>query len=385
MTSSELPSRLQIAVVGPARFGIGEPYAGGLECHVATLSRGMVAAGHDVTVFAGPATAATPTDLAVVPIVDLEPDLTGFTRLDNSNPPGRSESEADGYHRVLERIDDERYDVVHNASLHRLPVVRGDGLRAPVVHALHTPPFAELEAAHLVRDRRPTKRSAVVAVSATLADQWGRFRPSVVANGVDCSIWRPGDGSATPERAGAVWAGRIVPEKGPHLAIAAARLAGLPITLAGPVHDSDYYRTAIVPLLRGDTVHIGHITAAALAELFDRAAVGSVTPCWPEPFGLVAAEMLASGLPVAAFDRGALSSIVDPKVGRLVPPDDVPALAEAMTEAGNLDRISCRRHARQHFSTDSMVSGYLAHYERLIMADAGLRRVPTPESNRGVR
>ena len=51
-----------------------------------------------------------------------------------------------------------------------------------------------------------------------------------------------------------------------------------------------------------------------------------------EQFGLVLIEAMACGLPVIAVDRGGPSSIVDdPETGWLVEPDDVDALAGAIT------------------------------------------------------
>ena len=52
-------------------------------------------------------------------------------------------------------------------------------------------------------------------------------------------------------------------------------------------------------------------------------------------------------------------------VGRLVRPDDVPALAAAAVEAVDLDRELVRRHARQHLSLDRMVTAYELLYDRL--------------------
>ena len=44
---------MRICLIGGARFGVGEPAAGGLETLVTTLARGLAAVGHDVTVLAG--------------------------------------------------------------------------------------------------------------------------------------------------------------------------------------------------------------------------------------------------------------------------------------------------------------------------------------------
>jgi hypothetical protein len=89
-----------------------------------------------------------------------------------------------------------------------------------------------------------------------------------------------------------------------------------------------------------------------------RAEVALVTPRWDEPYGLVVAEALACGTPVAAFARGGIPEIVDARAGRLAPADDVPALAAAVRQAAGLDRTEVRRHAVEHCSMTRMVSAY---------------------------
>jgi glycosyltransferase involved in cell wall biosynthesis len=79
---------------------------------------------------------------------------------------------------------------------------------------------------------------------------------------------------------------------------------------------------------------------------------------WDEPFGLAAAEAQACGTPVVAFRRGGLSEvIVDGVTGFLVPPDDVPAAAEAVRGVAGISRSACREHAEGrldlHLSLDA--------------------------------
>jgi len=83
-------------------------------------------------------------------------------------------------------------------------------------------------------------------------------------------------------------------------------------------------------------------------------------------------EALACGLPVVAFDTGALPELVTGDAGRVVPyggdpwnldPPDVPALARAA--AGVLAdqlrfRQAARRRAEEVFGLDTMVDGYLS-------------------------
>jgi glycosyltransferase involved in cell wall biosynthesis len=83
-------------------------------------------------------------------------------------------------------------------------------------------------------------------------------------------------------------------------------------------------------------------------------------------------EALACGLPVLAFDTGALKELVPPDAGKIVPygsdhwhlqAADIPALAQAATEIlADLPRFQAgaRRRAAEALGLDRMVDAYLA-------------------------
>lgn len=75
------------------------------------------------------------------------------------------------------------------------------------------------------------------------------------------------------------------------------------------------------------------------------------TPCWDEPFGLVAIEAMACGLPVAAFDAGAAREVVG-EAGCIAPAGDVSALADALTRAMAIPRSTARCRVETHFARD---------------------------------
>ena len=144
--------------------------------------------------------------------------------------------------------------------------------------------------------------------------------------------------------------GRIVPEKGPDLAILAAREAGLPLDLVGPVLDPRYFATCVKPLLGGAVRYLGHLTHDQLATQLGRASACLVTPRWEEPYCLAAAEALACGTPVAGFARGALPDLLDERCAVLATPDDVGELAAGL-RGGTVVTIrragACRRALRR--------------------------------------
>jgi glycosyltransferase involved in cell wall biosynthesis len=352
---------MRIGLVASARFPIAEPFAGGLEAHTWALARGLRARGHDVTVFAAPGSD---------PALEAEtlqvrwPQISDAARADVSMSPEWWMQEHHAYLSLMLELRDTTLDVVHNNSLHYLPVAMAASLPAPVVTTLHTPPTPWLESAIQAPARCPV---AFAAVSRHTADAWRHVVPdaTVVHNGVDVDRWAQGPGGGP-----AVWSGRLVPEKGPHLAAQAAALAGIPLRLAGPVMDRGWFDARVRPWLSADITYVGHLRTDELATLVGEASVSLVTPCWQEPYGLVVAESLSCGTPVAGFARGALPELVDARHARLVRPDDVPALAQALLQAVELDRDVVRAHATATCSVEAMVDAYEDLYALSVVDEA---------------
>jgi hypothetical protein len=92
---------------------------------------------------------------------------------------------------------------------------------------------------------------------------------------------------------------------------------------------------------------------------------------WPEPFGLVAIESMATGTPVIARRAGALPEIVQHgQSGFLV--DDLQEATLAVGRAGLVDRSVVRQTAIERFSTDRMLDDYERVYRALVTPlDAG--------------
>ena len=344
---------MHVVMIAAARFPLREPFAGGLESLTWHLCRGLRDRGVRVSVFAG---RGSDPALGVRELLTRPLDLSETARQDVAMPPAVWLSEHHAYLQVmleLQRRGD--VDVIHNNSLHHLPVAMAAACAAPMVTTLHTPPTPWLEPAIDIAD---DDRSRYAAVSEHTRAAWRHVVDAeVVPNGVDVRRWRPGPGGDT-----LAWAGRLVPEKAPHLAIDIAQAAGLRLRLAGPVGDADYVREMVTPRLGADVEYLGHLRTDELGGLFGSSAATLVTPVWDEPYGLVAAESLACGTPVVAFDRGGLPEFVTPEVGRVVDPDDVTAAADAVHDAVALDRRGCRAHAVRHCSVDRMVDEYLRIY-----------------------
>lgn len=348
---------MRICLVASSRFPIREPFQGGLEAHTAMLADRLEQRGHDVSVFAAagsdPRFARGALDVGM-----FEPSAAACADVGAMPDVWMREHHAYlGLMLDLAQTGRRRFDVVHNNSLHHLPVAMAPMTGLPTVTSLHTPPIAWLESAIALAGG--TGRFTAVSRHTALA--WRHVTDAqVVPNGVDTGRWVAGPGGGP-----VVWTGRLVPEKAPHLAVLAARAAGLPIVLAGPVQDAGYFRERVRPLLGPTATWAGHLGGRALVDLVGQASVAAVSPVWDEPFGLVAAEAMACGTPVAAFERGGLSEVVTPGTGCLAAPNDPDALADALLAARRLDRAEVREHAVRHLGVDAMVDGYERIYTQL--------------------
>jgi glycosyltransferase involved in cell wall biosynthesis len=351
---------MDIAIVSAARFGIREPFAGGMEAHTHALAERLWSRGHEVTLYAragdGP--------YAVRPMLPVDFGASPAARCDVSAGPSAQLAEHHSYLDAVLMVAGARHDIVHINAVHHLPFACARLWTDSVVTAtLHSPPTPWLESALHIAARHGG-RPSIVSVSHANAGAWHHLAiDGVIHNGVDLDRWRLGPGGE-----GAVWWGRIVPEKAPHLAIDAARRAGLALTLIGPVHEPEYFAREIQPRLGDEVRYAGHLAVSDISEVVGRSAVALVTPAWDEPFGLVVAEALACGTPVAAFDRGAITELLDTDCGRAVPPGDIDALAVAMVEAATLDRSACRRRAELHYSADLMADRYECWFQALLAA-----------------
>jgi glycosyltransferase involved in cell wall biosynthesis len=347
---------MHVVILAASRHPLRQPFAGGLESLTWALVRGLRQRGVDVTLFAGPGSdpALGAREMATAPL-----ELSDSARADVSMPPEPWLREHHAYLQVmLELRDRQDVDVIHNNSLHFLPLALAQSCAAPMLTTLHTPPTPWLEPAIALMDQT---RSKFVAVSRHTARQWAHVTAAdVVHNGVDTEVWTQGPGGED-----LVWVGRLVPEKAPHEAIRIAAASGRRIRLAGPVGNSDYFETYVEPLLGPNATYLGHLDVPALRDLVGSSAAMVVTPEWDEPYGLVAAESLACGTPVVGYRRGGLPEFVSAHCGVLVEPGDVAAAAAQVDGVCAMDRHECRKHAATNCSLDAMVDAYLARYTQL--------------------
>ncbi|WP_246389019.1 glycosyltransferase [Corynebacterium incognita] len=365
---SELSAqKYRVALVAPSRFPIREPYAGGLEAMCATAVRALRRAGHRVDLYA---TAGSEGHVSAWEFPGV--DWTGHEdeETDHTYPPGEREKENAAFDRLRGHLEEQaaagEIDVVFNNSLH--PGLFEGKEPLPMVTTLHTPAFWEVQDAVTAAAARLDTRfgghpaGVFAAVSAATAASWELPEPAhIVPNGYDEYVWKPGNsiiGESEHGQVGshAIWFGRIVAEKGLHVAIDACRAAGLELHIAGRVGDPAYMDAEITPRLGDDLTFLGELSHEELADAVSRAAVCAVTPQWDEPFGLVIIEAMGCGTPVAALRRGGVGEILADFPERLA--DTPEGLVQALLRAREADREDTAAWALRHYSLRAFAHRY---------------------------
>jgi glycosyltransferase involved in cell wall biosynthesis len=347
------------SLVAPLR----EPQCGGAQSFLADLATGLAARGHDVDVFA-----ASGSDIKGARVVDVGIDASTvheFLYRAGSSTQLDPAPFAAAYARVFDALGERHYDVVHNHAFDAPAIQGAVGIAAPVIHTLHLPP--ERSVVDALRHASQAQHPPVIAtVSTAQADAWRRLVnvDTVLRVGVATERipW-----SATPA-AGAVFAGRLSPEKGAFDAIAIARRAGMSIDLYGDAYDDDYAERVVRAADGQPGVRLhSAVPRATLWRVIAGAAAVLCPAGWDEPFGLVAAEAQACATPVVAYRRGGLEEvIVDRRTGFLVDPGDIDAAAASLGGVGELDRRACRRHAEARLDIEAVLEAHERTYDSMV-------------------
>jgi glycosyltransferase involved in cell wall biosynthesis len=361
---------MKIAIVAPLVSAIREPQGGGSQAFVADLSRGLTGRGHEVHVYA-----ASGSQIPGVTVIDSGVDHRSLaaTLYRAAGPAPRDQDvTALAFARVYALLGQVRYDVVHNHAFDAPAISLAGALTVPVVHTLHLPPEPAMVAA--LRDTAVSgrRRPAVAVVSAFQSRSWGQVATvdAVLPPYVPTRVipWSPDAGS------GAVFGGRLSPEKGAAEAIDIARLAGIDIDVYGDAYDAAYGREQIDPRrsLTGVRVHPG-VARSSLWTAMARAAVVLAPSLWDEPFGMAAAEAQACGTPVVAFRRGGLAEVIaDGITGFLIAPGDLSAAADSIRRIPGLSRAACRGHAERHLDLERSLDAHEQLYGRVRAPGAGI-------------
>lgn len=351
MPGSRARSRLRVAMVAPPWFPVPPDGYGGIESVVAVLVDRLVAHGHDVTLLAAGEHGTKAQRF--MPIFGTPPSEeigTAFTEVWFAARVGAA----------LRQLD---VDVIHDHSLAGL--LTAEARNAPTLHTAHNPVHARF--GDYLRCLVPAVRPVA------LSQHQMRAAPDLpwaghVPNGIDVSQF--------PYRATKsdylLFLGRIVPEKGAHLAVDAARASGHRIVIAGKCQEPAeraYFEREIRPRIGADAKWVGPADFATKTELLSMAAALICAFQWEEPLPTVLIEAMACGTPIVATRCGSTSElVVNGVTGHVV--GDVTELPDAIAGIPRIDPAACRRRAETHLSADQMATRYETLYQQILCEHA---------------
>ena len=348
--SGEASRRLRIALVGPVAQSIPPRRSGSVESVTALLADGLVERRHEVTLFATGTSATRAKVHATFPRgYHEDPDLWPWELCELLNLSAAVERAAE-------------YDVVHyQAEYAPISIAFAALCATPLVTTLHHAPSAT----EVALWSRSGSGARFVAVSDHQRRLLGPLDVvATIHHAVDTGAFAP----RGEPRDQLVFLGRFTEGKGVLDAIEIARRADMRLVLAAAAND--YYTQAVAPHVDGDRiVYAGELGMKEKAELLaaSRALLYPVQSA--EPFGLVMAEAMACGTPVAALRRGAVEELVDHGVtgGVFATTDE---LLEGLPSVLAIDREAVRARAVERFGPDRMVDAHCAAYARLLAAHA---------------
>lgn len=336
-----MTTTLRIAVLASVAHRTPPRHYGPWEQVASTLAEGLVALGHDVTLFA-------------------TADSVTAARLHSEVPTGYEEDLSidakvhGGLHIAAAFERAAEFDLMSN-QFDFLPLTYSGLVSTPVVTTIHG--FSSEDIVPVFRAYDATSHYVAISDSDRHPDLG---YAATIHHGIDLTRFTfasgPGDYL--------LFLGRIHPHKGTHLAIEVARRAGLPLVIAGIVQDETYFREQVAPQLGPDVTYLGSVEPAERDRLLGGALALLHLISFAEPFGLTVVESLATGTPVVAFGLGSMPELIDHgRTGFLV--TDVAGALEAVSKVGQLDRQTCRAEAVARFSAERMVADYAALFGRI--------------------
>jgi glycosyltransferase involved in cell wall biosynthesis len=351
MDRSRSSGSLRIALLAPPMLPVPPPTYAGTERVVDALGQALIERGHDVTLFA-------PGDSEfagkLVPTVDNSLWRSGYSG-DISSYILLSVARAWSAH--------DQFDVIHS-HVETLGFAFARYCPTPVVSTLH----GRLDTWGVPELLEEFRDIPLVAIS----ESQRRWAPdanwaATIHHGL------PLDSMPFSAEPGTYLAfvGRITTEKGVEEAIEVAREAGLPLRMAAKVyddHEREHFDAVVQPAIdEGVVEFLGEVGPLDRDPLYAGARATVMLGAWPEPFGLVAIESLATGTPVIARRAGALTETIEHGVdGFLV--DDLTEARLALERVADLDRANIRRRALERFSPARMAAEYEQVYRSAIAA-----------------
>ena len=337
---------MNIAILSPIAWRTPPRHYGPWENVASLLTEGLVARGHNVTLFATADSQTSGTLHAVCP-QGYEEDLALIPKV----------WECLHISELFEHA--ERFDIIHN-NFDFLPLTYSGLTVTPLVTTIHG--FSSPGILPVYRKYN----GKTFYVSISYADRSPDLDYiKTIHHGIDIKQF---DFEPCPDDY-LIFFGRIHNEKGAREAIEIARACDKKLILAGIIQDRVYYDKCISPHIDNHKViYAGSVGPVERSRLLGKASALLHPIMFDEPFGLSVIEAMACGTPVIAFNRGSMPELIDNgKTGFLV--NSMKEAIAAVNCIKDIDRATCSRHVEQYFTVERMVTEYIQVYEMIIRSN----------------
>ena len=265
---------LRVAVLAPIAWRTPPRHYGPWELFASLLAEGLVAAGHDVTLFAT-ADSVTGAELRATA-------ARGWSEDDRIDP---KVAECLHIANVFEHAAE--FDVIHN-GFDFLPLTYSGLVDTPVVTTIHG--FSSTDIVPVYQ--RYDDTTTYVAISD--ADRHPRLHyAATIHHGIDTRRLRA---APRPRTTDLVFFGRIHPDKGTAEAIEVARRSRRRLVIAGIIQDQDYFDERVAPHIDGERVrYVGPVDAGDRSAVLGQAHALLHLIDFDEPFGYSVVEAWPAG------------------------------------------------------------------------------------------
>jgi glycosyltransferase involved in cell wall biosynthesis len=338
-------NRFKIAHVAPVASAIPPARSGSVQTMTSLLTEGLVARGHDVTLFA-------------------TADSKTAARLHATYPTGYWHDETMWPWELYEMLNvaaaveqAARFDIIHyEAAYYPMSLAFTRLSPVPIVQTIHHAPSPS----EVALWRRYPEAPFIAISREQAARLTGLNVAGVVLHAIDTDRFTF---RASPDDY-LLFLGRFTEGKGVLQAIDIARRAGMRLLLAAA--EDAYYREQVARHVDGQQiVYVGEVDFDAKVALYGGARALLYPVRTAEPFGLVLAEAMACGTPVAALDLGAVREVVDDGLTGCVF-TTLDEMSEGLDRVLSLDRRQVRARALARFGVARMAAEYEAIYGRIL-------------------
>lgn len=334
---------MKIAILSPIAWRTPPESYGPWEQVASTITEGLVARGHKVSLFAS------------------GNSITSAKLRSVCKLPYESDSSADP--KVLECLHISKlmesatnFDIIHN-HFDFLPLTYSRLIKTPIITTIHGFSSPKIIPVYKKYD------GSVAYISISNSDRHKELTYlDTIYHGVDPSFFTFRNNKENY----LLYFGRIHPEKGLHRAIEIAENSNIPLKIAGLIQDESYFKKKIEPKIDGEHIqYLGNLGKEDRDVLLGGAKALLHPISFEEPFGLSVLEAMMCGTPVIAFARGSMPELIKDKVSGFL----VTTISEAVLAVQKLDQINpedCRAYAEKKFSVDIMIDSYIEAYKKVI-------------------